>query len=330
MRFNKITDPRQELCQTKFFGLRPQPLQSYLYRLRLSACAERVFWLHWDEGYREGSFCSEIPLRVVADRVYCKPCSVTRAYQALIRLGLLRRIVPGRDPSNPFRQATAVTEVCIPAHVLPELLNAPNRRPARMSDIALESSPDTGSTSNPTAEPDSTPLSEEWKTINAEIQRRYQQWGMREILARMSAAEKARYFEAQNRGDSSCTFEPDSRIDALEQRWIQLMLERLEIQAKQRQAPQIGAIRVQKDVRALQKSRQIHTFLLASLRKRLADIIKGPEIDVRMREIVWSVEEGALNAFNPEHAINIALKKLREGQWTSPRRMPSNWRRAVA
>ena len=40
--------------------------------------------------------------------------TVTRAYQVLKRLGLIRRTDPGRDAANPFEQATCITEVLLP------------------------------------------------------------------------------------------------------------------------------------------------------------------------------------------------------------------------
>jgi len=54
------------------------------------------------------------------------------------------------------------------------------------------------------------------------------------------------------------------------------------------------------------------------------------DVDMKFREIVWAVEEGALIKFEPRFAVNIALKKLKNGLWTRPNRMPPNWRRAVA
>jgi len=44
-----------------------------------------------------------------------------------------------------------------------------------------------------------------------------------------------------------------------------------------------------------------------------------------LRQVVWSIEAGALRRFSAPHAINIALKKIREGSWTRPHRMPPNW-----
>jgi hypothetical protein len=50
-----------------------------------------------------------------------------------------------------------------------------------------------------------------------------------------------------------------------------------------------------------------------------------------LREILFAVEEGALTKFPAPLAINVALKKIREGAWSSPHRMPLDWgmRRAL-
>jgi hypothetical protein len=49
-------------------------------------------------------------------------------------------------------------------------------------------------------------------------------------------------------------------------------------------------------------------------------------------EVIYAVEEGALARFPVPLAVNIALKKIREGLWSSPNRMPPDWqaRRALA
>jgi hypothetical protein len=43
-----------------------------------------------------------------------------------------------------------------------------------------------------------------------------------------------------------------------------------------------------------------------------------------VREVAWSVEEGSLARVERTHAIAIACKKLREGAWKTPFRMPFN------
>ena len=49
-----------------------------------------------------------------------------------------------------------------------------------------------------------------------------------------------------------------------------------------------------------------------------------------LRQLVWAVEEGALRRFEVALGVNIALKKIREGAWTRPNRMPPNWARLAA
>ena len=43
-------DPRTVLVREKYFSLRPKPLERWLWQQGLSQAAERVFWLHWEEG----------------------------------------------------------------------------------------------------------------------------------------------------------------------------------------------------------------------------------------------------------------------------------------
>jgi hypothetical protein len=86
-----------------------------------------VFWLHWEEGMRSGDWCSQIALRRVAQECYMDVSTVTRAYQLLKSLGLIQRQDPGRDPANPFQQATAVTEIRLPPSLQADLSRSPNR-----------------------------------------------------------------------------------------------------------------------------------------------------------------------------------------------------------
>src|SRR4051794_12481143 len=90
MRVNKAQDVRWVLCNKKRFGLRPEPLEQYVYSLGLSQTAERVFWTHWDIGVRRGDFTSELSLQEVATRCHCDVSGVTRAYRRLQKCGLLR------------------------------------------------------------------------------------------------------------------------------------------------------------------------------------------------------------------------------------------------
>jgi hypothetical protein len=64
---------------------------------------------------------------------------------------------------------------------------------------------------------------------------------------------------------------------------------------------------------------------LARTRKRLQDAVANHEAAEVLRQVVWAVEEGALRRFDLPLAVNIALKKIREGAWTRPNRMPPKW-----
>src|SRR4051812_42458604 len=130
MRLENSNDPRDVLVRQKFFSIRPKPLEHWLWGASISPSAERVFWIHWEAGHRNGTWCSSIPLRQVARESRLDVSTVTRAYQQLSQCGLIRRQDPGRDPRNPFMQATAITEVRLPRELLCELGRHPNRRAA--------------------------------------------------------------------------------------------------------------------------------------------------------------------------------------------------------
>src|ERR1035438_6111152 len=127
-------DPRDRLVREKYFSLRPKPLERWLWQQGLPQAAERVFWLHWEEGMRNRDWCSQVPLKRVASLCCVDPSTVTRAYQLLKARDLIRREDPGRDPVNPFQQATAVTEVRIPRELLTELSRSPNRAPINLKE----------------------------------------------------------------------------------------------------------------------------------------------------------------------------------------------------
>ena len=59
--------------------------------------------------------------------------------------------------------------------------------------------------------------------------------------------------------------------------------------------------------------------------RTLAAAAGTPVNPSQLREVMYAVEEGALTKFPVPLAINIALKKLREGAWSAPHRMPADW-----
>lgn len=310
-------DPRTVLVQDKYFSLRPQPLEQWLWKQAIPAAAERVFWVHWEAGMRAGDWCSQIPIRLVAARCCLDPSTVTRAYQVLGRLGLIRREDPGRDPSNPFQQATAITEVRVPRELLVELDRTPNRAARKPEAKAPERAPETVPSPAPVVDAAApTPPPGHLKF------RDYQR-----IQGKFSAAEKARYREAWEQGREAMEFDADSAVSTLEQAHIgwQLHLKAKPPAPSVTTAPAVPTVR---PATAFAGPRRLTVLDAARLRRRIGEVVAAAEVPEVFRQVLWSTEEGALRRFEVPLAANIALKKLREGAWTRPNRMPPNWLRA--
>lgn len=316
VRRQETCDPRTRLVQEKFFTLRPKPLEQWLWRKGVSASAERVFWFHWSEGARSGDWCSQVALHYVAEACGLDTSTVTRAYQALKRLGLLRRTDPGRDPGNPFQQATAVTEVLLPRELLMDLAAFPNRPRRSSSDAPVAAPPVPVQPVLQALEPPSTPSA---PAASPKERRQH----LNGLLACLSESERARYNEAFRTQAPGMTFDVGTAVTPEQQAEIQSLLATF---AKPRsQAPSPASRSV-----VPTGPRRLSVFDLARLRRELQRIVGKAEIDELARQVLWALEEGALRKFGTAHGINIALKKLRDGQWTRPHRMPPNWVRRVS
>lgn len=315
-------DPRVVLVREKYFSLRPRPLERWLWQQALPQAAERVFWLHWEEGMRAGDWCSQLPLREVATRCCLDVSTVTRAYQLLRRLGLIRRDSEGRDAANPFQQATAVTEVLVPRELVAELGRHPNR-PARATGQAAPTSSETPAPHAPET-PAQTPAPEKPATLLRfkEFQR---------LLGRLSGAERERYQHAWMQKTGAMQFDPATTITADEQKQLQWHLYQIAQPAAEQGTgtPPPATGRTQATPTFI-GPRRLSALAAARLHRKLTELLPPQELDARLREVLWSVEEGALRRFDVPLAVNIALKKLREGQWTRPNRMPPNWLRRLA
>jgi hypothetical protein len=310
-------DPRTRLVREKYFTLRPKPLERWLWQQAIPQSAERVFWLHWEEGMRDGTWCSQIPLRQVADQCCVDLSTVTRAYQQLKLLGLVRRENPGRDSRNPFQQATAITEVRLPRALLSELHLAPNRR--KINNLGKSQSPSTSPMAPNSGAPAATAA---LPRSRAQIQTTW---------SRASAAERSRYFNASRSGVRSIEFDADSRLAPEERRDLLLQLEQM---ASARNSVPPTAICVQGKaptaVEILDAARQLSPLAVTRIRQAVLRLVGIEQAAQVLRQILWSMEEGALRRFAPPLALNIALKKIREGVWTRPNRMPPNWSRKNA
>jgi hypothetical protein len=306
-------DPRVVLVRDKYFSLRPKPLERWLWQQGLPQAAERVFWLHWEEGHKAGDWCSQIPLKRVASLCCVDPSTVTRAYQLLKTLGLLRREDPGRDPSNPFQQATAVTEVRVPRELLHELSRSPDRRRMPMGP----QSPEATTALQPAPQPAASARAA-GSAAHPTRQEAQALW------SRASATEKARYFSASRSGIRRIEFDPETRLTPEDRGQILAQLDQM---SRARTTVPAAPKSVQEPSYA--SLRRLSVLELARTRRKIAEAVPAHESAETLRQVVWAVEEGALRRFDLPLALNIALKKIREGCWTRPNRMPPNWLRAA-
>lgn len=314
-----VRDPRTALVREKYFSLRPKPLERWLWQQGLPQAAERVFWVHWEEGMKAGDWCSQIPLKRVASLCCVDPSTVTRAYQVLRKLDLIRREDPGRDPGNPFQQATAITEVRIPRELLVELGRAPNR-PLRTPEEGVNAP----STRGPAAPPQATAPTPAASapTVAAAAAPRLDRQATERLFRKLSAAENQRYLQASRACKTHMDFDPDTRLDPEERATLLGILASF---ARTKTAPIPAAVAEGRRSPGTTK-RPISPLEAARLRRTLLELRPRPAAAETLREILWSMEEGALNRYEIPLAINTALKLVREGRWTRPNRMPPNWR----
>jgi hypothetical protein len=319
-------DVRAVLVREKYFTLRPKPLERWLWKQGLPQAAERVFWLHWEEGMRRGDWCSELALKVVARECCVDSSTVTRAYQVLKKLDLIRREDPGRDPSMPFQQAIAITEVRIPRELVCTLSQSPNRARINQSEFKGRQS---GEGTNPSQHnvkcpsaaqlPAPTPAAPVSRLSRAESSA---------LMAKLSAQERSEFFVASRDRRTTMRFANDSALTAEERGRVLAILISVSNETPKAH-DKAAAVAPKTAAGAYAKPRKLSPLEAARLRKNILQFTSttvGSEI---FRQVLWSMEEGALRRFDARLASNIALKKIREGAWSRPNRMPPNWMRGA-
>jgi hypothetical protein len=323
MSIDSAHDPRSALVKTKFFSLHPKPLERWLWKQGLPPAAERVFWLHWEAGMRNGTWCSEIPLKRVALECCVDPSTVTRAYQVLKSLSLIRREDPGRDPNNPFQQATAVTEVRLPREFVVELSRSPNRpiKPGKgAADVAA------APVNSRCHAGEAQPAEVQTRAIASvaggtdAVCRQPNRAETKAMWDRASAAEHSRFYAASRDRLTSLEFDQDTRLTPDDRGQILAQLGQL---AAARPIP--NPAKVAKPTPTFVGPRRFSVLEMARTRRRILDTVPGSGGAEILRQVIWAVEEGALRRFEFRLAINIALKKIREGSWSRPHRLPPNW-----
>jgi hypothetical protein len=312
-------DPRSRLVREKYFSLRPKPLERWLWGQGIPTSAERVFWLHWHEGMKRGDWCSELPIKRVAAECQLDVSTVTRAYQWLSRAGCLRRTDPGRNPANPFQQATAVTEVRVPRELLVELDRHPSRSPKNVQECSATARLRTQETTAFPVQSATVAPADPFAGLSGRDRLK----SLSLLTRLLSAQERRQYEEARRTRRAHMSFDPDSAATP-EQR--ALILQHLTASAGSYPAA-VAVPRPPSDAPRRSQSRQLSVFELARLRRDVQAATSNAEASEVTRQVAWSVEEGALRRFSLQHATRIALKKIREGAWTRPNRMPPNWSR---
>jgi hypothetical protein len=138
----------------------------------------------------------------------------------------------------------------------------------------------------------------------------------------MSATERDEYQNAMRLHRVSMTFDMDSKLTHEAREVV------LQVLASMAGSPMAATERKtsEADPRAESKGRRkLSVFELARLKHDIQVASSGTAGAELLRQVVWSIEAGALKRFSPLHAAHIALKKIREGGWTRPHRMPPNW-----
>jgi hypothetical protein len=320
-------DVRSVLVREKYFTLRPKPLERWLWQQGLPQAAERVFWLHWEEGMRRGDWCSELALKVVARECCVDTSTVTRAYQVLKRLELIRREDPGRDPTMPFQQAIAITEVRIPRDLVCSLGQSPNRSSFRKNEFKGSQGGEDAAPQQVNAE---TPIaSEPPPAVAAPPASALSRAESSTLMNKLSAHERSEFFLASRDRRSTMRFDEATALTPEERGRVLAILASVSSETPKVADKPTSAAAAHAPA-AYAKPRKLSPLDAARLRKSILQLTPsavGAEI---FRQVLWSMEEGALRRFDSRLASNIALKKIREGAWSRPNRMPPNWMRGAA
>jgi len=320
-------DPRQVLVRDKYFTLRPKPLERWLWQQGLPQAAERVFWLHWEEGMRRGDWCSELSLKQVARECCVDTSTVTRAYQVLKGLDLIRREDPGRDLNNPFQQAIAITEVRVPRDLLVNLVHSPNRPQRPRIDAKAPGAPIVGA--DDSVQPETQIAAQKASQAAGPPRARLNRAESAAFLRKLSDTERAAFFLASRDRRTSMAFDEATALAPEERGRVLEILTQIstETPSPAEQPRRASAVPPPKD---FAKPRKLSPLEAARLRKRIGELVPAAMSTEVFRQVLWSVEEGALRRFDARLAANIALKKIREGAWTRPNRMPPNWLRSAS
>jgi len=332
-------DPRAVMVREKYYTHIPDPLLEYLVKEKLPSSALAVFLVYWRAGLINGTYCSEIPIETVAHKCYIDTSTVSRAYKLLEKKGLLRRESPGRDASKPFQEAVKVTEVLLPPPVYKALGTYPNRSkgaPRANGEVAHAPTEtgahsfidDHGSVSKQNASlgtpsPSSEHSAGEKKATDVEVKDLFKGLSFKqrmrllnEAISKLSPEAQSQYHHAISEGSANWNLDLKGKLSENER---EILIHSLKASARSvRQEVPTQRLVTQSRLKLTQTQ-------IAHIRRKISETRRGPQVDLTLREVVWSIEKGSLSKFTTLLATRIALKKIREEQWTRPNKMPPNW-----
>lgn len=281
-------DIRSLLSDNKHYVNFPLPLLYLLSRLdKMTVKYMNVFLLYWYEGQVNGDWKSKQSIALVAQKLSMSEATVKRANKFLVDLGLIKREGQGRCSHNRMREEVTLTEVLIPEKYEAELLAAPDRKKTDKKTISKKPSRET-KIAHERASRDLCGSTLEVEVINSCSEK---------LIEEVSDTHSI---------DDYDRFEPVH-----------------EPHIHEFNSPSTAAkiFEVFND-----HIKEVSIDFVDKLCKELGEIIAPKSIETVSNQILWTITNGELASFHPNHAKNIALKKLKVGLWNEPVSMPKNWK----
>ena len=136
-------------------------------------------------------------------------------------------------------------------------------------------------------------------------------------MQKLSPNEQREFFEASRDRRTSMAFDETTALEPEERgRVLELLAQISGERPKPADQPQASMPR--RNATDFAGPRKLSALEAARLRRRILDLVPAAGGAEVFRQVLWSVEEGALRRFDARLAGNIALKKIREGAWTRP------------
>ncbi|CUB06852.1 hypothetical protein [Marinomonas fungiae] len=287
-------DIRSALSDNKHYVNIPLPLLYLLSRLdKMTENRMNIFLLYWQEGQVNGDWKSKQSISLVAQKLSISMATVKRANKYLVDLGLIEREEQGRCEHNSMRNEVSITEVLIPKEYEAELLAAPDRKKVPLNTVKNVIS------KKPTRE---TKIANERAVQNLE-------GSTLEVEERNACSEsligEVEVSETYN-GDDYDLLEPVYEPYTHEFN---------------------GSSTAAKICEAFNgHANEVSSYFVDKLCKEISKKVDSKSIEKISNQILWAITNGELAGFHPSYAKNIALKMLREGLWSEPVSMPTNWK----